>query len=613
MSAFKSDTAASDLAIVAARELLKKHWGFDTFKPDQETALRILLAGFDLLGIMPTGFGKSAIFQIAAMMLEGTAIIISPLIALMKDQADDCKKRGLSASYLSSTLDDEIVLDRMKDFAKGRFKMFYIAPERINSKSFKEALARVKVSLIVVDEAHCVSRLGHDFRPEYQRIQDLVEQCLEGDVRPPICAVTATATGYIEKDIAQGCGMRSDYKRIVGDPIRANLEYITWAGNPWRQIEVAARSFRLKEGRYVVYAGSRKGAEKVAEIIQDTLGDAVANQIGFYHAGMDKDDRTKVQDDFKAGKLRCVVATCAFGMGIDVPDIRGVVHFGIPGCVEDYVQESGRAGRDGLPSRVILICNGERDYSVTMRRMFLDAENPLYEVYEELWAWLHATLEPGQILSLSGEEIAGRMLTEKRDARHGGLKAGLVVGPVDEQVAGVIGGRVLGCLSTMAAYGLVSRGTAQAGVTVEVNPAELELYPREKASVLMTRVLAWLDEEVAAWKVSDESWTEHVGRYICVINVDLEEVANRLDLGESALNALLTKLAAADVLRKGKKFKGKTTQIIKYGAKLADILPRAKIEEKRRRAEQRLDSMLRYLFATDKRAYIRQYFLGSDT
>lgn len=223
-----NEQGAPDLS--KARALFQKHWGHDDFKPTQAEALGYTFQGHDVLAVLATGFGKSILFQLPPIVLGGVSIVISPLIALMKDQADDCVARGIPASFVNSHLTDDEIEARFAGLAANKFRVFYVAPERIDTPKFKQALSKAKVVLIAVDEAHCVSRLGHDFRPAYQRIQTLANFLTIGDQRPPILAVTATATKEIEDDIGVGCGMMPGYKRIVGDPTRHNLKYLVWSG-----------------------------------------------------------------------------------------------------------------------------------------------------------------------------------------------------------------------------------------------------------------------------------------------------------------------------------------------------------------------------------------------
>jgi len=562
----------------SAREVLQAHWGFDQFRPAQEKVILAALNGEDVLAVLPTGYGKSATFQVPALMSEGTAIVISPLIALMKDQADDCKKRGIPASYINSHVSDKEVHTRFNDLIGGAFKVFYIAPERLSSPSFREAIQLTNVSFIVVDEAHCVSRWGHDFRPAYSKIKNLVDMVSVDGQRPPIMAVTATATRDIEADIMKGCGIEGGYARIVGDPIRPNLAYKVMQGNPWGNLRVILKSWDVVNGRYIIYCGTRKGAEKVALMAEEHLEDGC---VGFYHAGMDKDARIKAQNAFKSGEKPVVVATCAFGMGIDVPNIRSVVHFGIPGSIEDYCQEAGRAGRDGKHSDVILIAD---DYSINLRQMFINFANPPYAVYQHVWEWLHANLDQGEVLTMSGDDIAKEMTKEY------GVQ--------------IEGEQVLAALSTMDAHALVVRRNASGGLNLKIDRDKLKAFIAAGVpNPLLRKAAEYLHNDV----LSALSGPNEMN-----VIVDQATAAECSDMSDSTFAKMCELLEDKSVLSVEKSFRGKSTQIAKYGVDLDDVLPRAEIEAKRKREQARLDYMVGYTKSPDRIKYIRSYFLGGD-
>ena len=564
-----------------ATAILKKHWGHDAFRESQASVIEAALSGRDVLAVLPTGYGKSAAFQIPALIKDGCAIVISPLIALMKDQVDDCHKRGIKASYVNSHVDEDEIVERLDSLEDGDYDIFYVAPERIRNRNFMEALRIADINFLVVDEAHCASRWGHDFRPMYSRIKEIVKALGDAPGRPPIIAVTATATKDIEDDIARSVGMADDYLRIVADPIRPNLSYQVMHGSPWSNLHTCVRRFDTRGGRYIIYVGTRNGSEKVAEIVGEDLGDP--DVIGFYHAGMTKEERERVQDAFKDGQLPIIVATCAFGMGIDVPNIRAVIHFGIPGSLEDYIQEAGRAGRDGDHSDVVLMFD---DYSVDLRRRFLDAANPPYELFLDVWAWLGAKLEDGETLTLSAAKIADSMNSHfKRQAD---------------------GRAVNGVLNTMESYGLVRRRYMRGGTTVAFNPRDLKIVidAEPPLSERTQRVAVALWEETAGERNRD----------MVKITVDRGTFAEQCDVSELGLMRAFKKLQELGTLGIAPSFGGKSTQIVNkhYRKDIDAILPKDQIVAKRRREQKRLAEMIGYADTPDTIRYIRRYFGYGD-
>ena len=319
---------------------LKHYFGFDKFKGDQEAIIRNLLEGHDTFVLMPTGGGKSLCYQLPSLIMEGTAIVISPLIALMKNQVDVIN--GLSeevgvAHYLNSCLNKAAIQQVMDDVRSGRTKLLYVAPESLNKEENVEFLQSVKVSFYAIDEAHCISEWGHDFRPEYRNIRPTINKIGTA----PIIALTATATDKVRSDIKKSLGI-TDAKEFKSSFNRANLYYEVRpkTNDVDKQIIKFIRQHEGKSG--IIYCLSRKKVEELAEVLK-------ANEIKAapYHAGLDSATRSQTQDDFLMERIDVIVATIAFGMGIDKPDVRFVIHYDIPKSLEGYYQETGRAGRDG--------------------------------------------------------------------------------------------------------------------------------------------------------------------------------------------------------------------------------------------------------------------------
>ena len=330
---------------------LHRHFGHRTFRAGQQDVVTAVLSGRDVLAVMPTGSGKSLGYQLPALILRGTTLVVSPLISLMKDQVDELNRRGIPSGALHSMLSGERRRAVAEAARAGRLRLLYVAPERFASEEFVRLLGELTVARFVIDEAHCVSEWGHDFRPDYRRLRCAAEACRSGDAsgrRPPIAAFTATATPEVRDDIVIMAGLDEPRVLVAGfDRPNIHLRVVPVRGD-YDKHERLPRLVRQR--RALVYAATRRTAEEAAETLVEEGVAAAA-----YHAGLKDEERTRVQDAFAAGSLRVVCATNAFGMGIDRPDVDAVVHFAIPGSVEAYYQEIGRAGRDGRASLATLL------------------------------------------------------------------------------------------------------------------------------------------------------------------------------------------------------------------------------------------------------------------
>ena len=388
-------------------DALHQYFKYPAFRPGQAEALEHVLAGRDALVVMPTGSGKSLIYQLAGLMMPGTALVFSPLVSLMKDQVDSMTKRNIPATFINSSLDAAEQNQRLRDYARGKYKIVLVAPERLRSPNFQAAIANNPISLMVIDEAHCLSQWGHDFRPDYLRIADARREW-----KPKVTlALTATATPRAQGDIVDLLGL-DDAVQLINGFNRPNLalEVIPTPDQTTRLQrlrDLLRRESEANEGPAgggIIYTTTRKDAEEVAAFVRDRCG----LQAQHYHAALDPATRAQVQDLFLSGDLPLVVATNAFGMGIDRPDVRYVIHYGMPGSLEAYYQEAGRAGRDGLPARATLLYSA-RDGMV--HEHFIENESP---EYGDL-AQVHGLLlkEP----ELSGEDIAQRTGLKEGKAR----------------------------------------------------------------------------------------------------------------------------------------------------------------------------------------------------
>lgn len=358
-----------------AREVLKEVFGFEDFLDGQESVMEDILSGRDGSVVMPTGGGKSLCYQLPALCREGVTLVVSPLIALMKDQVDGLEKRGVPVTLINSTLSWEEQRERLDGMKRGDYSLVYIAPERFKAGSFMSALKDVKVTMVAIDEAHCLSQWGHDFRPDYMRLGN----ALDALGRPQCIALTATATPVVRDDIRKVLKLRDPFERISGFE-RPNLSFTITPVE-----KVAQKYARMKKviGQHktgIVYCATRKKVEEVAETLHSWGVSCVA-----YHGGMTDTERERTQNQFIAREADVAVATNAFGMGIDRPDVRFVIHFEIPGSVEAYYQEAGRAGRDGEASFCDLLFN----YADTRTQdFFIEGVNPGAQLIRELYQFL---------------------------------------------------------------------------------------------------------------------------------------------------------------------------------------------------------------------------------
>lgn len=330
-------------------EILEKYYGYRSFREGQEALIDHILEGKDVLGIMPTGAGKSVCYQVPALLMPGITLVISPLISLMKDQVQALNQAGVHAAYINSSLSENQITKALAFAGQGRYKIIYVAPERLETERFLRFAAAVEISMVAVDEAHCISQWGQDFRPSYLHIVSFIEKLPR---RPVLSAFTATATGEVKDDIVEVLGLRKPMTLVTGFD-RQNLFFsVEQVKNRSQYIQHYVADHEKESG--IIYCATRKNVEKIYELLEKE-GVAVTR----YHAGLSGEERQKNQDDFIYDRKSVIVATNAFGMGIDKSNVRYVLHYNMPQCMENYYQEAGRAGRDGEPSDCILLYSAQ--------------------------------------------------------------------------------------------------------------------------------------------------------------------------------------------------------------------------------------------------------------
>ena len=377
-----------------AHEVLRETFGFDDFREGQAEVVAAVLERRDVLCVMPTGAGKSLCYQLPALLLDGLTLVVSPLISLMQDQIQSLQKRGVAAAAINSTVPTDEQDEIIDDALRGELRLLFVAPERFRNERFRRRMEGLPIALVAVDEAHCISQWGHDFRPDYRRLAPALEVL----GRPPVLALTATAPPEVQEDVVAQLALR-DPIRLLQGLVRSNLAYdvITCRGRDAKDRKLV--ELLPGQGGTLIYAATRRSVERIYETCA-----ARGLPVLRYHAGLPDEERMESQRAFLSGEAPLMVATNAFGMGVDRPDIRHVIHYEIPRTVEAYVQETGRAGRDGEPARCTLLFSAG---DLHIQRFFMESSNPSREVVVEVFRVLQAQGE--RRLELTADQIATAM------------------------------------------------------------------------------------------------------------------------------------------------------------------------------------------------------------
>ncbi len=541
--------------------VLREKFHFSGFRRWQEEIIDTLLTRRDAVVVMPTGSGKSLCYQLPALLLDGVTLVISPLIALMKDQVDGLVQNQIPATFINSALTPSEQRQRLRDVRQGGYKLVYIAPERFRNPGFMEGIQSCRVSLFAVDEAHCVSEWGHDFRPDYLRLKGVVEKL----GHPPVAALTATATPDVRRDIVTQLGLRQPIAFVAGFD-RPNLQFQVRKVDG-EQDKVDAIVTLLKKGlrRGIIYAATRKNVEALTLALRSN-----GYKAGSYHAGMEMESRKSVQDRFMEGSLPVVVATNAFGMGIDKSDLRFVVHYDVPGSLEAYYQEVGRAGRDGKPATCVLLFNYADTFT---QEFFIDGSYPSRDMIERTYEVL---------CGIGTDEI--EMTRKALAERLGRAKSNEMA--------------VSSCLKILEKAGAIERGSEgehQARVTLRIEPEELQRQVDGKSKTQKEIVDYCLD-------VLDGSKDKP-------LLVDLDGMAARINLATDQLRRHFSNLHQAGSIDYRPPFRGRGLKILSRVPVSELNINFQEIERRSLFERRKLRRMIDYAY-TDEclRHFILEYF-----
>jgi ATP-dependent DNA helicase RecQ len=545
-------------------QTLHERFGLEQFRPGQREVIENVLEGRDVLCVMPTGGGKSLCYQLPALLTQGLTLVVSPLIALMKDQVDALRQRGIRATLINSTLDPDEQRARILEAESGQYDLIYVAPERFRSARFVEAMTRARPAIFAVDEAHCISEWGHDFRPDYSRL-GLARKRLGS---PPCIALTATATDLVRRDIADQLDLRDPAQFVTGFD-RPNLSYaVIGARKDSDKLTALSDVLDQNPGSSIIYASSRARCEMIGEFINRELRRPAA----VYHAGLTRDERTAAQDRFMRGEVEVVAATNAFGMGVDKPDIRSVIHFNLPGTLEAYYQEAGRAGRDGLNAECVLLFSHSDRF---LQELFIENEYPpaatVYQVYDFL----------------------RRLDDDPIEMTHAEIKDAIVL-DLNEQAVGT----TLKILESAGAIEKFLPRENMAIVRLNVEGDEPSLVPRLGPQANVQRVVLTALEGLVN------------RRYGEPVYFHPQELATALGLDRAAVSRALKALTAELPIDYVPPFRGNAIRVLDRARPPLDLdIDFETLEKRKRREYEKLDRMMKYAQTGQcRRSYILGYF-----
>lgn len=552
------------------KELLKIHFNYASFRPGQEQAIDAILESKNVLAVLPTGGGKSMIFQLPSLVLNGVTLVVSPLIALMKDQVDSLLKVGIPATFINSSISLSETNKRLIEIRNGNYRLVYIAPERFYNQTFLNELKNIKVSLFAIDEAHCISQWGHDFRPSYLRLKEVIKTCDS----PPVVALTATATPEVREDIVKQLNF-DQYELIISGFARPNLHLAAVLSNNEKKFEYILEAVRSQEGQSgIIYAGTRSKVDEIVEFLSDYDINALS-----YHAGMDSDSRGWVQERFMNGDVKIVVATNAFGLGVNKKDIRFVIHNDFPGTVEAYYQEAGRAGRDAKDSFCLLFYSPADRY---LQEFFIAGDNPSPSLIKEVYQFLLDEYELNQDPSFSV------LITYAELNKH-----------LSESAPDMAIGTAIKILEKGSYVSRPNEKNINSFIKLKKTWPDVisSISSRAKTQLLVANNL-----KNRFGKEIEEGW-----QFI------LEEAAIILQIKKDVLNRAIKKLAEQDLIEFSPPFKGTEIKILKFVDPDDLKLDFKALEIKAKRASKKLDEMESYIYSSDCRQKIILNYFGEKS